>query len=294
LSELGPDGASLKAPRRLTLDNRGSGLTPGSNLDGWTLDSRAVLFNSGRNGRLQIFRQGIDENIAQAIVHGPENYNQAGITADGRWLLYKEFADAAPGAPPVPHRLMRRPAGGGPAEMVLEEPARKDWGYECPRKTGSSCVLGEQEGQQEIFYSLDPVRGKGRQLGKIEVSDFGYWGWALSPDGSRLVLADGDKHRGRVELLNLSDDAWHELAVEPEWGNLQSIAWAVDGKGFFATVWRPESFNLVYLTLAGKVNPLLSNSHRQWMLGPLPSPDGRYLAFQAETSDSNVWMLENF
>jgi serine/threonine protein kinase/Tol biopolymer transport system component len=288
LSDLGPDGASIKAPRRLTLDTRGS--YP----QGWSPDSRAILLRSNRIGRWQIFKQGIDENIAQAIVQGPETYDHGMMTADGSWLLYAESAYTAPGAPPGPERLMRRPAGGGSAEMVLEEPAGKQWQYACPLKSGSPCVLGEREGKVEYFYSLDPGRGKGPQLGKIEVSETDMSGWALSPDGSRLALVVEYKYRGRVELLNLEDGAWHELAVEPYWGGLQSIAWAVDGKGFYATVWRPDSFNLVYLTLAGKVKPLLRNGHRQWMYGPLPSPDGKYLAFQAQTWDSNVWMLEGF
>ena len=46
LAELGPGGASIKPPRRLTLDNRGI-LT----LDAWTPDSQAILFSSSRNGR---------------------------------------------------------------------------------------------------------------------------------------------------------------------------------------------------------------------------------------------------
>ena len=60
------------------------------------------------------------------------------------------------------------------------------------------------------------------------------------------------------------------------------------------TSWLPGSFNLLYVTLAGQIKLLLSNGHRQWMIRPLPSPDGKYLAFQAQTQDSNVWMLEGF
>jgi hypothetical protein len=60
------------------------------------------------------------------------------------------------------------------------------------------------------------------------------------------------------------------------------------------TSWLPDSFNLLHVTLSGKVKPLLRNGRGQWMQNPLPSPDGRYLAFNAETWDSNVWMLENF
>ena len=74
----------------------------------------------------------------------------------------------------------------------------------------------------------------------------------------------------------------------------QSVAWAADGKGFFLTTWLPQSFNLVHVTLSGKVQLLLSNAHRQWMTRPRPSPDGKYLAFQAQTFDTNVWLLENF
>jgi serine/threonine protein kinase len=42
------------------------------------------------------------------------------------------------------------------------------------------------------------------------------------------------------------------------------------------------------------VKPLIRNGHRQAMGNPLPSPDGKYLAFQAQTWDSKVWMLEDF
>jgi hypothetical protein len=95
-------------------------------------------------------------------------------------------------------------------------------------------------------------------------------------------------------VLTFRDRAWRELPVETAWGALQSVAWAADGKGFFVTSWSPDSMNLLHVTLDGKVNPLLRNGHRQWMWGPSPSPDGRYLAIGAETTDSNVWMLEDF
>ena len=75
------------------------------------------------------------------------------------------------------------------------------------------------------------------------------------------------------------------------------IAWIADGKGFFVTSLLPDSelrFNLLYVTVDGKVKPLLRNTVRQWMINPMPSPDGKYLAFQAQTWDSNVWMLEGF
>ena len=97
-----------------------------------------------------------------------------------------------------------------------------------------------------------------------------------------------------MEVLTLSDRAWHEVSGEPGWGDFQSIAWAADGNGFFVTSNLPESKNLLHVTLTGEVKPLLHYDRRQWMINPLPSPNGKYLAFQATTWDSNVWMLEGF
>ncbi|HEY6291097.1 MAG TPA: hypothetical protein VI455_05975 [Terriglobia bacterium] len=296
LGELGPDGASMKAPRRFTLDNRGS------DPNGWTPDSKAIIFSSERSGKSDIFRQGLKENMAQAIVQGPEHdYGKTGgdtpvpgamVSPGGVWILYGDSSRAMPGAPSSPSRLMRRPAPGGPPEMVVEEAAGMRWDYRCPLKPGSSCVLSQEEGADFVFYSLDPMRGKGEQLGRMEGAQAGFTGWNISPDGARLAVVRGeDKYNGRIDVLTLSSHDWHEMPVEPVWGHLQSIAWAADGRGFFVTSWLPESFNLLHVTLAGKVNPLLRN-HRQWMHNPLPSPDGKYLAFGAQTWDSNVWMLE--
>jgi hypothetical protein len=101
-------------------------------------------------------------------------------------------------------------------------------------------------------------------------------------------------YKGRIEVLTLSDRAWHEVSVEPGWGDFQSIAWAASRNGVFITSWLPDSFNLLHVTFDGKVNPLQRNGHRQWMSDPLPSPDGKFLAFRAQTWDNNVWMLEGF
>jgi Tol biopolymer transport system component len=285
VGELGPHGASIKPARRFTLDNRGS--CPND----WTRDSQAILFSSNRTGKSEVFRQALKETVPEAIVEGPGDYNAA-ISPGGSWLLYGESPTATPGAPPAPSRLMRRPVGGGSPEMVLEEPGGAQWDFACPAKPGSSCVLRQKEEKDYVFYSLDPVRGRGEQLGRVEVS-YGT-GWNISPDGSRLALVDPHKYHGRIEVLTVRGHSWRELSTDPGWGDFQSIAWSADGKGFFVTSWLPNSFNLLHVTLGGKVNPLLRNGHRQFMSNPLPSPDGKWLAFQGETTDSNVWLLEGF
>ena len=100
--------------------------------------------------------------------------------------------------------------------------------------------------------------------------------------------------RRRLDVLTFRDRAWHQVAVDPAWGLLQSIAWAAGGNSFFVTSSLPDSKNLLHITLNGKAQSLLHYDRRQMMINPLPSPNGKYLAFQATTWDSNVWMLEGF
>jgi Tol biopolymer transport system component len=265
----------MKPPRRFTLDNRGS-----SGVE-WTRDSQAILFSSTRNGKSEIFRQGLNEKIAEAVVRGPGKYEGAGLSQDGSWVLYQESTATA-------SRLMRRPITGGSAEMVLEEPHDAVWSYECPPKPGAACVLGVIEGSDLVYYALDLFRGKGDRLGAIA----GWLFWSLSPDGSRVVVLRHKENKKQIEVLTTSDHTWHDVSVEPGWGDLGSAAWAANGNGFYLTTYSSNDTKFLYVTLAGKVK-LLHN-------GPLnlayarPSPNGKYLAFEGATQDSNVWLLENF
>ena len=60
------------------------------------------------------------------------------------------------------------------------------------------------------------------------------------------------------------------------------------------TSWKNDSINLLEVTLTGKVETLMRNGYRQFMGKLLPSPDGKYLAYEGDTTDSNIWTLENF
>ena len=293
VGELDPGSGALRTPRRFTLDNHDS------YSEVWTPDNRSLLFVSNRNGKFELFKQGLNDSVAERIVSSAGGNLSVGngLSPDGSWILYWQDTRAEGKAPPTSTRIMRQPAGGGAPETVLELPlpdANED-DFFCPQKPGNPCVLGLLEGNRLDFYAFDPVRGKGDLLGKIEDDKTNSPHAAVSPDGSQLAVVDRS-HKDRIEILTLSksNPVWHEIAVEPGWGDYQSVAWAADGKGFFLTTFLPASYNLVHVTLSGKVKLLLNNAHRQWMTRPRPSPDGKYLAFQTLTFDSNIWLLENF
>ena len=190
---------------------------------------------------------------------------------------------------------MRQPVNGGSPEFILDgSPGAVDEAVACATKAGSRCVLSGGTANSINFYALDPKAGKGNELGKLEVDHRWVVGWNLSPDGSQIAVVNPNHYKDKIEVLNLAGGAWHEIAVEPGWGDLQSISWAADGKSFFVTTLGSDSQNLIQVALSGKVRRLLSNPFRQHYSRPLPSPDGKYLAFQAQTTDSNVWLLENF
>jgi len=302
--ELGAEGTSMKAPRALTRFEAGMHFT----LDSWTRDGQAILFDLNTNGKQQIFRQRPNQSVPEKLVDG-RDVSLADMSPDGSWLLYLESEPPPSAAAPGSVWLMRQPSGGGVAERVLEVPAAEmDW-FLCSSnpKASSPCVLGLLEGSDLVWYSLDPVQGKRRWLGKIAVvSPSWLRGWDFSPDGTRLAVVDRREYGKRIEVLTLANGTWHEIVGQSathtppppgeEGTNFCQIAWASDGKGFFLETRNADSSNLMHVALDGKEQPLLANEsvQNQSIVMPLPSPDGKYLAFAASAWDGNVWMIDNF
>jgi eukaryotic-like serine/threonine-protein kinase len=289
VGELGPGADAMKAPRRMTLDNRGSGL------DTWTPDSQAILFSSARNGKLEIFRQKLNDDLAERVVEGPTDAHEVQLSPDGDWFLYQETKSTSSDSA----KLMRQTTAGGSPEMILEVVPRSELDtYRCSSNptANSPCVLGLTEGKDDLaFYSLDPVRGKGSRLGKIKTSEAKrHMDWAVSPDGSQIALVDQDKYGGTIEVLAPRDGALHEVTLDQRGEHLGSIGWAPDGKSFFVTGFGPDSYDLLHVTLAGKTKSLIRSGRKHWFWGPRPSPDGKHLAFVAQTQDTNVWLIDNF
>ena len=165
VGELGLGADIMKAPRRITLDNRGS------ILDSWTSDSQAVLFSSARNGKLEIFRQRLNDDLAEMVVEGPRDGQDIQMSPDGNWFLYRETksAPAPDGASSDSARLMRQATAGGSPEMVVEVPRAELPGYKCSSnpKASSPCVLALNEGKDDlVFYSFDPSAEKGVGWGR--------------------------------------------------------------------------------------------------------------------------------
>ena len=296
VGELEAKGTRLKPPRRLTMDEHQD--IPSA----WTPDSKAVLFVSDRTGSFNFFKQALDEDSAEPLTSGREVYS--GTTAywnreaphfspNGEWILYAEASKREDAdLPSASWRLLRMPAVGGPSQFVLE--GHGFFKHCCARAPATLCVLGEwsADRKQILLTSFDPVKGRGREVGKINARlQPGIVSWDLSPDASRIAYSEFNEHEGRVRFLSLTGGTIADLVV-PGWSCFSEMAWASDRKGLFVTSIGATA-RILYVDLQGHAYPLweLPAFSVSWAV---PSPDGRHLAILGPTWDSNAWMLENF
>jgi dipeptidyl aminopeptidase/acylaminoacyl peptidase len=188
---------------------------------------------------------------------------------------------------------MRLPTSGGPSEQVLEAPIATS-SFDCPSRPTSSCVLNSWEQGQLIFYALDPVQGRGKELARTRLGQPADLDWRVSPEGLRIAVSRGDQPHGQFRIVDLRNGTERNLQLPHDWG-IWSLRWAVDGNALFVAAQSKSTGYLIVRTeLDGKSRVLLDRGRNQWLGFPCPSPDGRHLAFSQQTFETNAYLLENF
>ena len=281
------NGTKLQAPRLLTLDER---------LDlpwAWTPDSKQVLFGSDRDGSFHIFRQSPEQTTPELLVGGKEQSMLPRLTPDGKDIVFFQYWPGFEQAQTV--RMLRIPVTGGPPELVLE--GRGFTNLQCARLPSTLCLYSQVDEKRLVFFSFDPLRGKGQEVAHVDDELPYAYNWSLSPDGSTLAIAKARKFdlsiNPDIRLLRFTDHSERTIRLK-EWPRVSTIDWAADGK----SLWVSTSSNtgtsaLLNVDLEGRARPVWEQTKMEvgWAI---PSPDGRYLALWQASSDSNVWMIENF
>src|SRR5690349_1671965 len=80
----------------------------------------------------------------------------------------------------IPVQIMRAPVSGGPPQLVLTALGTTD--IRCTRPPANLCVFNEQRQSRLVFTSLDPVKGRGRELSRMDFAPSMTRSWDLSPD----------------------------------------------------------------------------------------------------------------
>jgi eukaryotic-like serine/threonine-protein kinase len=278
VGDLNYPGPKLKDVKRLTKDTRSD--FPHS----FDANGEAVYFESDRvEPYYHIFRQRLDSPAAEMLTVGDEAQILPAMMPDRNTLIYEGRPEPQP---EVPERLIYRAnSDGSDARLVWKEDELDEW--RCPLVSGTNCVLRQTDGHQMfIFYLLDPVRGKGRELARSTYTPTIYGDWALSPDGAVAAIPNHDAQSPSIRLVRL-DGAGGESEIKiREAFQLWGICWAADGKGFFAEARTPAQHWLEYIRLSGEVHLLRETTGNTW---GVPSPDGKKLAFVDATIERNVF-----
>jgi Tol biopolymer transport system component len=190
---------------------------------------------------------------------------------------------------------MRKPTAGGTPDRLLQIAGAEEFTCAYDLKAALPCVLAHTDRGRIAFFALDPLQGKGKRLAEIQYTPARLGsGWSLSSDGSQIALLDVDPHGVRIVIVATSDGSSKQVLLEPDAGKPQSISLAHDGKGFYVSSRGTDSWDLVYVTMAGKAHTVWRTNKMQWVVNPIASPNGKHLAFAAESYDTNVWLIDNF
>jgi dipeptidyl aminopeptidase/acylaminoacyl peptidase len=152
--DLEQSGKSLLRVRRLTF-GQGRDDFPRA----WTADSKAIFFDSNRNGKWEIFKQGSDQVSDEPYLQGANDEFSPRMSPDGRSVLYldrpREWRE------PEPVRLMRVSIAEGFPQVVLQTIGFSEWGlrFECAQRQGAPCVLAQRTGDEIVFRLFDSERG---------------------------------------------------------------------------------------------------------------------------------------
>lgn len=279
LGMLAPDGAHLLAKRRLTLDESVS--LPFS----WTPDSHAVLFNSDRNGTPEIFKQAINEPLAENLVTSADQVSQPRLTPDGSEIIYIS-TPKSPG-PETPSSIFAIPIRGGTPRLILNDVGI--YTAQCARLPSTICLYSIAKGNTWETFGFDVRSGK--RVGPKQIDPL--CNWSLSPEGSQRAIIAFRANEGTIQFRPTSTGKTHDLIVKG-WNGLVGVEWSADGKSLLVSCHNQHwESALLRVTLDGRASVLLHSSNSE-IWAAVPSPDGRFLAIGEASGSHNVWQIENF
>ena len=188
---------------------------------------------------------------------------------------------------------MRVSSDGGSPASILSLPIGPHYDIDCPKVPAASCVLARQENLDQVFFALDPEKGQGREIARTRVGDQTLWlTMTLSPDATRIAVTGSPLLASQIRIIDLSSGTQRDIPLSPS-VNPTDIVWSADGKHLFATAYLKD-YVLVRIDLDGKVAILKQYGATNSVTSLNTSPDGKWLTFSKQSTDSNLYLLTNF
>jgi DNA-binding winged helix-turn-helix (wHTH) protein/Tol biopolymer transport system component len=249
----------------------------------WTPNGDAVLLeNSNNPTSSEIYEEAADGSRLTPIAHLAGNAAMGQFTPDGHWILFLGFMRT--GARPF--GIFRVPAAGGtPQQLAAPGDIRE---IRCPISIHASCVIREfLDTKAIVFYTIDPLKGFGKELGRISSQKSVLGDWSISPDGKTVAIAKHDPSNPSIQLADFrSTPATVQEIPVNGFGVMLSASWAPDGNALYVESRDQHSFKLLYLPLNGPPKLLRESQSTIWAV---TSRDGSKLAFPEDRLTTNLW-----
>src|SRR5262245_58901579 len=144
---------------------------------------------------------------------------------------------------------------------------------------GELLFQSDREGPTRLFV-IDLATGATRRVGSA-----GDWfdeeaRW--SPDGRQIAFGSTRGQKGNIDIFVMNADGTSPVRLTDHPANEQGPAWAADGKSLFFTAERDGRGEIYRVWLADKRVERITNGIDRAIM-PATSPDGRYLAYAAQT-----------
>lgn len=282
LGELRNESNELANTRRLTMDQ--SDNWPSF----WTDDSQAVVFESTRNGRSQIFRQGLERTVPELLSmdSDEDEFPKFG----GAWVYFFSLPRGGRLSAKEPVSIRKLPAAGGASSEVM-----KDVGVDvnCAMAHPDICVVAHLRDKQLTFYRFDAVKGQGAEISAMPFSSSDRPDFGVSPDGTEVATVTSGGEQNRIRRISVKDGRSSEVEVAGRKG-LENLFWASDGKGWFVASQATAGQYLLHVNSKGESSVLFEQPDPGLITWGVPSRDGRKLAFLRWTSPKNVWSINDF
>lgn len=272
IATLDPAGQRVVSKRRLTLDENEN------DAFAWTVDGKSVLISSDRNGKLEIFKQGVDQSIPETLVTSHDQLLQPKLAPGGSEILYISSPKGA-----TESSLFAMAIVGGAPRLILKDV--NIWNVQCAQLPSMLCMYSNGKGET---FRFDTSNGKGPEPPQVDPLA----NWGLSPDGSMRAIALPNP-KGTIRFRSTITGESRDIQVKGG-HELGSVDWAPDGKRLYIAARSPGGESvLLNITLDGRASVLLRSGNSE-MLAGIPSPDGKKLAIPEARTSKNVWAIENF
>jgi DNA-binding winged helix-turn-helix (wHTH) protein/Tol biopolymer transport system component len=254
----------------------------------WTADGRSVVFASHRDGRWQLLKQKYDAEQPEVIASNVTGVaDQTPLMPDGSSLANVSPSSNSGGS----NQVWKIPVTGGTSQPIL---TGEVLGVRCSRPSVNLCLFVEEstDHKQFVFSRLDPIRGRGPELTRIDRGDTtADYEWALSPDGTTIAFAK--QFDSEIHLFPVSGGQKRIIQMKG-WKFVRNITWTSDGRGFFASHPSKRGAVLLIVNMRGVTKVLWELPGQHVYLRAIPSPDNQHLAILGSQVENNVWMMENF